>query len=315
MLPDGTEHFGFKDGIAQPYVDDPARPANQPRAGYAPPSRGLATAVRAEGAEWPDWEAIRQEAAGADPKRVERVHVPFRSPGVPTLPAQQFLVAPNGTGDDLTAHGSFMVWLQLQQIPSRFWAVCEQLAAGLNKTWGSDIAAEVAAAMLLGRARDGTPLEPSSPTSPEDFSYYGDPSARRCPAGAHVRLVNPRDVQSLRRMILRRGIPYGEPAADRTYDDGQDRGLLFVCYQQSIEQQYEVLQRELANARYEDGQPGSQFPDALISQASRDGTTIEIAEPYGRGAFGMRRNNTWIVPRGGLYLFVPSMHGLDLLAG
>ncbi len=312
MLPGGTEHFGFRDGIAQPYVDDPAHPAAALPMNYTPSNRGLATRTRAGGAKWPDWQTEHAEATKDVPKT--KIPLAFRSPGVPVLPAAKFVISRHEADSDLLADGSFMVWLKLRQFPDRFWAMCKQLAAGLNKTWRADITCEVAAALLMGRARDGTPVEPSPPTMPEDFSYYEDQSARRCPAGAHVRLMNPRDVQTLPHMILRRGIPYGAAVSDRARDDGRNRGLLFVCYQQSIENQYEVLQRQFANAEYELGQPASRFADPLISQRSREGTTLEIAEPYGGGSFGMRLKNTWIVPEGGLYLFVPSMKGLEALA-
>ena len=68
-----------------------------------------------------------------------------------------------------------------------------------------------------------------------------DPDGRVCPFVGHIRKVNPRDDatdaggpnDTLRRLMLRRGIPYGPPK-DRTRlfeDDGVDRGLLFMSYQ------------------------------------------------------------------------------------
>jgi deferrochelatase/peroxidase EfeB len=106
-------------------------------------------------------------------------------------------------------------------------------------------------------------------------------------------------------MILRRGITYGSPDTER--------GLLFVCYQADIAAQYERIQGRFANARYEAAPPPSRFPDALISQRGRDGSTVEFMNPDGRGSVGTRLNNTWVVPRGGLYLFVPSMTALRAL--
>ena len=113
-------------------------------------------------------------------------------------------------------------------------------------------------------------------------------------------------------MVLRRGIPYGPPAQSRDTDDGVERGLIFVCYQADIENQYEELQGRFANAAYDKGQPVSRFPDAIIGQDGRSGSVVEIPGPQG-GSVGTRLNNTWVVPHGGLYLFVPSMAGLRML--
>jgi hypothetical protein len=115
-------------------------------------------------------------------------------------------------------------------------------------------------------------------------------------------------------MILRRGLPYGPPMADRTVADDEQRGLIFVCYQADIARQYERIQGTFANAGYPDGQPTSRFPDALISQTGRDGSTVEIAQAGRGGSVGVRLNNTWVVPRGGLYLFVPSMTALAAMS-
>jgi deferrochelatase/peroxidase EfeB len=117
-------------------------------------------------------------------------------------------------------------------------------------------------------------------------------------------LTNPRDVDTADAMILRRGI---------TYRDNGEQGLIFVCYQSDIARQYERIQGEFANAHYATGQPAARFPDALISQRGRDGSTVEIPNPSGRGSLGTRLRNTWVVPHGGLYLFVPSMTALRTL--
>jgi hypothetical protein len=72
------------------------------------------------------------------------------------------------------------------------------------------------------------------------------------------------------------------------------------------------MRRSGANAGYDRGRPVSRFPDALIGQDGRSGSVVEIPEPRG-GSVGTGLNNTWVVPHGGLYLFVPSMAGLRVL--
>jgi deferrochelatase/peroxidase EfeB len=104
-------------------------------------------------------------------------------------------------------------------------------------------AAELLAAKLVGRWRDGVPLvlSPDVPTgassTANDFGYRDpDPAGQRCPLSAHIRVVNPRDqpldavvVDGVPR-VLRRGVPYGPPLTGPD-DDGVDRGLLglFLC--------------------------------------------------------------------------------------
>ena len=347
LLPEGREHFGFRDGIAQPFVADD-------RSGACPGDGGTAV--------WPNWTALRRRAeaeqaqvraeeaeaalrvaaaecryatgddattakerwsaancradqAASAAENARRVaadaaadKVDERRPGVPIRPAKQFIVR---DGDEFTMNGSYMVWLQLEQRPAEFWAMCRELATNVRSAF-DEADEDLAAALLMGRTLDGNPLPPHPGLRTEDFSYYTDPFGRTCPAGAHIRLVNPRDVESAGAMVLRRGIPYGAAAATRDTRDGPERGLIFVCYQADIAAQYEELQGRFANADYDKGQPVSRFPDAIIGQDGHNGSVVEIPGPRG-GSVGTRLNNTWVVPRGGLYLFVPSMAGLRIL--
>lgn len=106
---------------------------------------------------------------------------------------------------------------------------------------GETLAAELLAAKLLGRWRDGTPLV-LSPDGPDpsavtrEFSFDAqDADGARCPFSAHIRVMNPRD-QPIKRahgktpVVLRRGMPYGPPLQGPE-DDDVDRGLLgvFLC--------------------------------------------------------------------------------------
>src|SRR5262249_33925694 len=123
--------------------------------------------------------------------------------------------------------------------------------------------------------RDGTPLA-LSPDAPDpaladdparinDFSFAGDDDGVRCPLGAHIRRANPRDAKgffegrlSNRHRIIRRGRSYGPPLpADATADDGQERGLVFVCFNTSIERQFETIQALWVD----DGDPFGLGPD------------------------------------------------------
>ena len=368
LLPEGREHFGFRDGLAQPFVAAnvaaaaaPARDAEVKDEEIWPnwTALRLAAAARRAVAQEDEAEAALSSASDAhrlaeerardlveDPSAQEELaaaarrlaeatdvadkaareardqqkaadeasldQVAVRGGGAPIRPVEQFVV--RGGNDAFTENGSYMVWLQLEQDPNAFWTMCQDVADAVQAKNGGALDVPRAAALIVGRTLDGEPLEPlHDPERPEAFGYYSDPYGLKCPMGAHVRLTNPRDVESAGAMILRRGIPYGAP-------DAAERGLIFVCYQADIARQYETLQGKFANARYdplkpvEDDQPSVPFPDFIISQSGREGHTIEIACPDGRGSAGTRKQvNTWVKPWGGLYLFVPSIKALHLL--
>src|SRR3954454_4569424 len=85
----------------------------------------------------------------------------------------------------------------------------------------------------------------------------------RCPLGAHIRRANPRDALdpdpdpetgfgdgrlTFRHRIIRRGMPYGDPLPDGVLDDdGEPRGLVFVCFNASLSRQFESVQRQWLN--------------------------------------------------------------------
>jgi hypothetical protein len=102
-------------------------------------------------------------------------------------------------------------------------------------------------------------------------------------------------------------MPYGPAPLKGTQDDGVDRGLVFVCFNASIEQQFEVIQGQwLQHGPAPDRDLG---PDFLTSAAS---------EAYLNGAddppVKLRRDAPLVLTRGGEYFFMPGMSALRLLA-
>ncbi|HEX4610704.1 MAG TPA: Dyp-type peroxidase [Urbifossiella sp.] len=148
-----------------------------------------------------------------------------------------------------------------------------------------------------------------------------DPHGFICPHAAHIRKVNPRDQDSdlgdqfdtLTRRILRRGTPYGPPLADPSADDGVDRGLHFLCYQTSIEEQFEKLQVDWANST---GAPQAGGHDLVIGQTADGVRGFDLSTPDGASVRPLTAPRQWVTPTGGGYFFAPSISAIrDVLGG
>lgn len=295
----GHEHFGFKDGVPQPGVIELGDPNGLPAAQF-----------------------ILEVAAARQP-------APAPAPGY-TPPA-----APPAAGPPAWCqNGSYMVFRRLRQYVDRFNAFAVDSCP-------AHLTADVFRAKLVGRYESGTPLAkmnglPNTDVSSgdpavgnedaeqqirehwNDFTYGADPQGQLMPAAAHIRKTNPRDgvADSSTHRILRRGIAYGNPYSDtpETPDNSAkaDRGLLFVCYQASIVNQFEFLQRNWANAANfpADGQDHGQ--DVVIGQ-TQDGSR-EFVLPNATSRMPLQGIAPFVVTTGMLYCFQPSISGLKALA-
>ncbi len=304
-LPGGIEHFGFRDGLSQPRFALPAKPG---KAAQGPPDQGRQRASRRH-ATYLDVPALSTYGDPSTPVQSAPRPKPVTFlASDPRLPASQFIV----DEDSFWGNGSFMVWLRLRQRVDAFRHACEMVARRLSLEWGQRVLEHEAAGLLVGRWPNGTSLALMGMFDHNEFSYRqdsrfrADPLGLRCPLAAHSRKMNPRTTGDRARLILRRGITYGAPGAD-----GADRGLLFVAYQASIERQFEVLQRVWAHEGQFPERFGSADPIMGVAAAPM---SIEIPNPNGRGSVGIRLRNDWVVPTGGLYLFVPSRRAIEVLA-
>jgi deferrochelatase/peroxidase EfeB len=193
------------------------------------------------------------------------------------------------------------------------------------------LAPEHLAAMFVGRWKSGAPLAEYphfDPVSPEmsnhnDFMYRHesnidphpfDPKGKVTPVFAHIRIANSRDddirggigspaenrsENDLHR-ILRRGIPYGPQwAKDLETKTVHRRGMLFLCFQRDIEQQFEYVQNRWWNTDHKYKELEHKCIIDLLDEAS-----------VKKFHMGLER---WVDTKGGGYFFSPSITALQNL--
>jgi Dyp-type peroxidase family len=193
---------------------------------------------------------------------------------------------------------------------------------------------ELLAARMVGRWKSGAPME-LAPLRDDprlgadykrnnDFEFAEDRFQRKCPYAAHIRKVYPRDdvneAEAQRHRIMRQGIPFGPEVAVGETTTKHSRGLMFVCYQTSIERQFEYIQRQANDPGFVSGKQrpggGAVMPgfDPIIGQAEGKGAR-EVDEPYPNYPAGSRRT-TLTIPKQFVeltaagYFFMPSITAL-----
>jgi hypothetical protein len=115
--------------------------------------------------------------------------------------------------------------------------------------------------------------------------------------------------------ILRAGIPYGEEVGEDEQVQSatlRDRGLMFVCYQTSIERQFEfILKQWVNNPDFPPGQETSEDP--ILGQTAgpvRQFRGAGMNYPHGPTTPPIEIARDFVVPTGGGYFFVPSIRAL-----
>lgn len=299
-LPDSREHFGFFDGISQPRFEASARQSH-----VSEPSIAVGEFLL----------GYRNEYG--------------QTPLSPTL-----------NGEDLGRNGTYMVYRRLYQDVAAFWRfMAESVVTDIEGDEGSPAHAQAQvrlASKLMGRWPSGVPLTLSPDHDDPDFDrsrlntflfHERDPHGYACPLGSHVRRCNPRDSQppdhaeSLRQanrhLLIRRGLPYGAPLfpldalpPESPADDGQDRGLIFICLNASISRQFEFVQQMWVNNTKFHGLYADKDPIIGNMDGRTHAMTIE-RDPVRRRLTGLPR---FVTVKGSGYFFVPSLSALNRIA-
>lgn len=330
--PTPKEHFGFTDGISDPYFKE---------------SGSFPTYVAGGG------KRLRKKPASSVKGWAPLATGEFLLGHVDE--ADEYPAAPIPTA--LATNGTFLVYRKLHQNVASFDRYVSEQGAAL----GDD--PELLAAKLVGRWKNGAPLTTFPTKAAADafvaemeqanqargstdratakaateryyalkqqlmaFDYSADLPGGRCPLGAHIRRANPRGALefgvadafdtpgalSNRRRIARRGLPYGS-VFDRSRDDG-DHGIIFMAIGASISRQYEFVQQQWMN--YSNDFKLANDRDPIIgNQPPEGGRMVLPADPRGteppRFCTAIPR---FVETRGGDYFFVPSLTALSNIA-
>jgi Dyp-type peroxidase family len=257
---------------------------------------------------------------------IEGTGIPGSNPQELPIKAGEFILGyPDETGnappvprpDVLGRNGTYMALRKIQTDVAAWRRYLREHATGPQD-------AELLAAKMIGRWPSGAPLalapdrdDPDLAADPHrnnDFGYRDDDRGLRCPAGAHIRRVNPRDADIIGdarlHRIIRRGTTYGPPLPDGVLDDdGAERGLVGVFICANLERQFEFIKAEWVNDGNFIGYPGEQDP--VAGHHGGTGTVTIPARPVRRR---LQDLPSFVTTRGGEYCFLPGLRALHWLA-
>jgi Dyp-type peroxidase family len=268
------EHFGYRDRLSQPVI---AGTGEEPTPGSGP-------AVKAG-----EFFLGYDDESGAPP----------------ALPQPEIL----------SRNGSFVAYLRMEEHVAAFREFLRQQSDTADQE-------ELLAAKLMGRWRSGAPLV-LSPDKDDpalggdlqrtnDFLYKeADPHGYRCPVGAHIRRMNPRDTAEnmQRRKMIRRGGTYGPALPAGAPDDGVERGIAAFIGCSSLIRQFEFAMNVWVN--------DPKFKDLDNERdpicGNQDGT-FDMTIPKRPIRKRVRGLPAFTTIRGGAYFFLPGIRALRLLA-
>ncbi|MBR1134659.1 MULTISPECIES: hypothetical protein [Bradyrhizobium] len=333
------EHFGFRDGISQPVIRRTERFARgalprdvmapgefmlgyQNNQGFYPPTPVVARELDLE------------DQLGSVPVAADSRFSAFQDPRPHVR--------------DFGRNGTFLAIRELQQHVEEFDAFATAQAAKVSDPdWGGDAppawAADWIKAKMMGRWQDGVPLidrpigpvppPPGGAQPPQDgpppYPVHGRRTSRMktdanlefgvdgpqglyCPFGAHIRRANPRgslapgdDSQLMitnRHRLLRRG---------RSYQKGNEKGLLFMGLCAEIERQFEFIQQSWIEAPGFAGLTDEPHPIVAVGPPSR---ATRFTIPTTAGSLVLRGPGGFVTVYGGEYAFLPGRSALMFLS-
>jgi deferrochelatase/peroxidase EfeB len=334
---DGTEPFGFADGISQPALDwDGARDhggGDQLRYGNLLALGEFLLGYRNEYGKYTDRPLVD------DPTRL--------LPPAEDVPGKR----------DVGRNGTYLVLRQLRQDVRGWWQFLDRQADGDPRR-----RQELAEAMV-GRRMSGEPLIPvaregipgvgpgADDIARNQFTYETDGAGGRCPFGAHVRRANPRSadlpygtrgllgrllrtfgfggngfcddlIASARfHRLLRRGREYGpglpvERALEPAPADDPERGLHFIGLNANLSRQFEFVQGAWVMSTKFGGLTEESDP-LLGNREPVPGCPVTNTFSRPRPGGARRRIEgvpRFITVRGGAYFFLPGLRALRYLA-
>lgn len=302
ILPENKENFGFTDGISQPVIiGSGLKGINN---NNIKPGEFL-LGYKNEYDVYPDTPLLKEKQGDIN------------------------LLADDAAGTgykDLGRNGTFFVLRQLKEDVNGFWNFLNEKTKDEDGSLNAEESVKLAAKMM-GRWPGGAPLvkfpdkDPGITSSDDDFNYIEtDKYGLKCPFGAHIRRVNPRDnfeetgpVESLqltrKHRIMRRVRSYGEPyigSPTHNQPDGEV-GLLFGCFNADISRQFEFIQYTWAN--YPKFKQLYADPDPFIGVRENPEPGVEQnftipQQTVNRYITGLK---SFVTVRGGGYFFFPSL--------
>ncbi|GAA5826926.1 hypothetical protein JCM11251_002165 [Rhodosporidiobolus azoricus] len=245
-----------------------------------------------------------------------------RPPGTAACTPSTFFLQPTPTEVEegkkgWTRDGSFMVFRELQQKVPEFERFSQEVAKE------KEIEPEVVAARMVGRWKNGVPLALSPETAQgslssdvrlrDDFDYSAD-------LQQEVWYVLRPSISSPSAMT--NGGPEVTPEERFSGRTEHERGLLFVCYQASIEQGFQHIQANWLNSNHFPFNNAAEFfepgQDLIAGQNATQKSGTRTAQGIVPGDPLLPTNTLsappFVVPRGGEYFFMPSISGVKYLA-
>ena len=317
-LPNGREHFGFREGISQPVIKGSDLPPVGNNNDIDPGE--FVMGYKNEYGVYPDAPLLK----------------------VPQGNLELLSDNPDGYQDDATnkrfkdigRNGTYFVLRQLEQNVNGYWSFMKKQATDENGNTNNEEATKIAAKMM-GRWPSGATLvkhpdkDPGPGVDSDDnsFSYIkDDKDGEKCPFGSHTRRTNPRDhfeesppgvslKLTRRHRIMRRVRSYGEDfiGSAENHNPNGEVGLLFGCFNANISKQFELNQYRWANSPkfkklYDD-------PDPIIGvrECPAAGVKQNFTIPQKTVNKVIPNLQSFVTVKGGAYFFFPSVTVLKFL--